>query len=66
MLANFSGEMYIVPKATVLGIAEEVSEELENRVKPNRCPTLTAQQDHRENERTNACTVTYYKENSIT
>ena len=32
MLANFSGETLIVPKATVLGIAEEVSEDILNRV----------------------------------
>jgi len=32
MLANFSGENLIVPKATVLGIVEEVSEDLVNRV----------------------------------
>ena len=32
MLANFSGETLIVPKTTVLGIAEEVSEDLVNRV----------------------------------
>ena len=32
MLANFSGETLIVPKATVLGIAEEVSEDLVDRV----------------------------------
>ena len=32
MLANFSGETLIVPIATVLGIAEEVSEDLVNRV----------------------------------
>ena len=32
VLATFSGETLIVPKATVLGIAEEVSEDLVNRV----------------------------------
>jgi len=34
MLANFSNEPLVVPKATVLGVAEEISEYLVNRIKP--------------------------------
>ena len=34
MLANFSNETLVVPKATVLGVAEEVSETLVNKLNP--------------------------------
>jgi len=31
MVANFNDEQLIIPKATVLGVAEEITEELVNR-----------------------------------
>jgi len=34
MLANFSNEPLVVPKATVLGVAEEISESLVDRINP--------------------------------
>jgi len=34
MLANFSNEPVVVPKATVLGVAEEISESLVNKINP--------------------------------
>jgi len=32
MVANFSDEQLIIPKATVLGVAEEITEELVDRI----------------------------------
>ena len=32
MVANFSDEQLIIPKATVLGVAEEIIEELVDRI----------------------------------
>jgi hypothetical protein len=34
MVANFSDEQLIIPKATVLGVAEEITEELVERINP--------------------------------
>ena len=34
LLANFSNETIVVPKATVLGVAEEISESLIDRINP--------------------------------
>jgi len=34
MLANFSSEPLVVPKVTVLGVAEEISESLVDRMDP--------------------------------
>ena len=34
MLANFSNEPLVVPKATVLGVAGEISESVVNRINP--------------------------------
>ena len=34
MVANFSDEQLIIPKATVLGVAEEITEERVNRINP--------------------------------
>jgi len=34
MLANFSNEPLVVPKATVLGVAEEISESFVNKINP--------------------------------
>ena len=34
MLANFSNEPLVVPKATVLGVAEEISESVVDRLNP--------------------------------
>jgi len=34
MVANFSDEQLIIPKATVLGVAEEITEELVDRINP--------------------------------
>jgi hypothetical protein len=40
MVANFSNEKLIIPKATVLGIAEEATEELRDRINARNSPNL--------------------------
>jgi hypothetical protein len=34
LVANFIDEQLIIPKATVLGVAEEITEDLEDRINP--------------------------------
>jgi len=54
MLANFSGEELTVSKATVLGVAEEISEDLvDNKCRESQ--TRTVRLNHRESERTSYC-----------
>ena len=38
MVANFSDEQLIIPKATVLGVAEEITEEPVDRINPRDHP----------------------------
>jgi len=41
MVANFSEEQLIIPKARVLGVAEEITEELVDRINPRDPPHPT-------------------------
>jgi len=41
MVANVSDEQLIIPKATVLGVAEEITEELVDRINPRDHPRPT-------------------------
>jgi hypothetical protein len=34
MVANFSDEQLVIPQTTVLGVAEEITEELVDRINP--------------------------------
>jgi len=38
VVANFGDEQLIIPKATVLGVADEITEELVDRINPKNHP----------------------------
>jgi hypothetical protein len=53
IVANFSDEQLIIPKATVLGVAEEITEELLDRINPRDTPIsdpLSNKQKKKRNE----------------
>jgi hypothetical protein len=65
MLANFTEETCTIPKATVLGVAEEVSESLiEQTLEPS--TTQVAQLSRLEPRKTRRCITNYYMENWTT
>jgi hypothetical protein len=51
MIANFSVEELIVPKATVLGVAEEITEELVDRINPRDTPISEPLSDKQKKKR---------------
>ena len=66
MLENFSGETLVVPKATVLGIAEEVSEDLVNRINAESEPDTNSPARPPRKRKNEHLYSHLYKENSIT
>jgi len=55
MLTNFSREKLTVPKATVLGVAEEVSADLVDKINAEKVLDADSSKNRRGNERTNYC-----------
>jgi len=51
MVANFSDEQLIIPKATVLGVAEEITEELVDRINQRDPPTSDPLNDKQKKKR---------------
>jgi hypothetical protein len=65
MLANFSNDELILPKATILGVAEEVSESLVDRINAKTKLTRPNRANHPEREKIRLCTIKSYKANWI-
>jgi len=51
MVANFSKEEMIIPKATVLGVAEEITEELVNKINAENKPKSDLVNDRKRKKR---------------
>jgi hypothetical protein len=51
MVANFSDEQLIIPKVTVLGVAEEITEALVDRINPRDPPTSDPLSDKQKEKR---------------
>jgi len=51
MVANFSDEQLIIPKATVLGVAEDITEELVDRINTKEHPISDPLNDKQEKEK---------------
>jgi hypothetical protein len=52
MVANFSDEQLIIPKATVLGVVEEITAELVDRINPRDSPISEPLSDKQKRKRT--------------
>jgi len=51
MFANFNHEQLIIPKATVLGVTKEITEELVDGINPRNTPTSNPQNDKQKKKR---------------
>jgi len=66
MLTNFSDEALTVPKATVLGVAEGISESIVDKINKVGQSSSNAPTESRNGEKTRSCSRNFWKGNWIT